>query len=88
MARKRYRTRPMTSNYDRRDGLKVHRISDNMYVSRYSGTITLFDADNIVLDQEGKKGFINVSIARSLRRLNRLKCNRINGYNGKLNGRE
>jgi hypothetical protein len=75
------------NNWDRRDGIKVHRIQDNRKVSGYASSVTMWDIDNIVMDNPNSSGFIHVSIVKVLRHANSAKCRKMNGYNGKLNGR-
>jgi len=79
--------RPSRGNWDRRDGLRINRLNDNRMVSRYTHSISLWDADNIVQDNEDGNGYHHISIAKELRRCNSGKCRKVNGYNGKLNGR-
>jgi len=89
VARKRRRGRlSRSSNYDTSDGIKIHRIHDNWAVSRYKSSFSLWDEDNIVMDNEQRgKGFIHVSTAKQIRKANKKRCTHINGYKGKLNGR-
>lgn len=74
------------SNYDKRDGLKVNRIQENRKVSGYSTSVSMWDVDNIVMDNPNSSGFIHVSIVKQLRKANSAKCRKMNGYNGKING--
>ncbi len=75
-------------NWDKGDGLEVHKIKDNHKVSRYKSCMSMWDEDNIVMDHPEKSGsFLHVSIVKMLRLANKYKCRKMNGYKSKLNGR-
>ena len=74
------------SNHDNSDGLKINRSQEACReISRRSYKISMFEADNIVMYIDSGSRIL-VSVNKQVRKFNGRKCNRINGYNGNLNG--
>jgi len=72
------------------DGLEVNRLIAGVgRIGRKHGSISIFDADNIVIELSGRNEesgscFHKVSILGEVRRINRSKSRRINGYKDKI----
>jgi hypothetical protein len=75
---------------DSDDGLEVNNISPTSRVSRRASGMSMFDADNIVIELSGTvdgRNFHRVSILKEVRRINRSKTRKINRYKRSIEGR-
>ena len=72
------------------DGLEINRINDARFASRKGRSVSMFDADNICIEYEHKRGgrrFHRVSIMGEVRHANASKTRKINGYKERIKGR-
>ena len=75
---------------DPSDGLEVNTINGARFVSRRQSLISIFDADNVVIELDelmNGSRFHRVSIVREVKRVNRSKTARINRYKDRIQGR-
>jgi hypothetical protein len=76
---------------DSGDGLEINRLNAARFIGRRHATISMFDADNIVIELNGEtengRHFHKVSVLGEVRRVNRSKTRRINGYKQYIKGR-
>lgn len=69
--------------------MEVNNFNCNMFVAKKSYSMSMFDQDNICIDMgPDQSRFKLVSIMKKVRRVNRTKTLKINGYKKLTNGRE
>ena len=73
------------------DGLEINRINEARHIGRRHSSISMFDADNIVIELDGRtengRHFHKVSVLGEVRRVNISKTKRINRYKHLVEGR-
>jgi hypothetical protein len=76
-----------TNNHDNSDGLKINRICSEFRVSGYRMHFSTWEEDNYVMRNPGGGGYFHVGIIKKMKVVNRGRCQKINRYKGKTNGR-
>jgi len=76
---------------DNDDGLEINRTNGARFIGRRRSTFSMFDADNIVIDLEGRtengRHYHKVSVLGEIRRVNISKSKLMNRYNHLVKGR-
>jgi len=72
------------ARYDPKEGLEVNGIHENRKISRCQSTMSIFDADNIAIDYNGR--FKKISIMNRVRKINRKRSGKLNNCYELING--
>lgn len=84
MKKKRARRRPYYRRYEPTEGLEINQFIENRRISLCRTAISLFDYDNVTLEEHGP--YRTVSIMRKVSKVNNFRSSFLNGYAVKIHG--
>ena len=72
------------------DGLEVNLLNEARFIGRRSGSFSMFDADNVCIELGttiNGHSYHKVSIMGEVKRVNKYKTRKMNGYKDRIQGR-